>query len=205
MRPRASSSAGAVQEPPVAIDELAVGVDLAAGAQVADQIPVERGAVEPSGLRIRRAEREVDGAADLLVEEDVTGEDPDRLVEAEGEPAAPARAVVDADHLAQEGLPAARSGVDNLSGLEAKTHVVDLACVEDRGVGERDLALDAGFERCREDLAVGQVLLPLGRDPRAVLDRHSQIGPLCDDPELTLGAEEIGEPHEAVAELPPAG
>ena len=39
-------------------------------AQVADEVPVQRGLVLAAGLGVRAAEREVDGAADLLVEED---------------------------------------------------------------------------------------------------------------------------------------
>ena len=70
--PRSASTAlRRVEEAPVAVDELAVRVDLAALAQIADDVPVQRRPVQAAALRIGRAEREVDGAADLLVEERV--------------------------------------------------------------------------------------------------------------------------------------
>src|SRR6266446_208438 len=72
-----------VQKLPVAIDELAVRIDLAAGAEVADQVPVERRAVEAARLRIRGSEREVHRPADLLVEERVAREHRHGLVHAE--------------------------------------------------------------------------------------------------------------------------
>ena len=62
------------QEPAVAVDQLAVGVDLAAGAQVADHVPVQPGAVRAAGLGIAGADRHVARAADLLVEQDLLGE-----------------------------------------------------------------------------------------------------------------------------------
>src|SRR5947208_3696057 len=67
-------SARAVQKPPVAIDELAVRVDLAARAKVADQVPVQSRAVEAARLRIRGPEGQMHRPADLLVEERVASE-----------------------------------------------------------------------------------------------------------------------------------
>ena len=54
----------------VLLDDLAVGAQPAARAEVADHVPVHGALVRPAGLRIGAAEREVDGAADLLVEQD---------------------------------------------------------------------------------------------------------------------------------------
>src|SRR5262249_31331168 len=122
--------AGAVQKLPVAIDELAVRVDLAAGAKVADKIPVERRSVEGACLRIRGAEGEVHRPAHLLVEQGVAGEHRDRPVHAEGELAETSGALVHRDHLAKEVLAALRRGLDHLAGLEAQTHAFDLARVE---------------------------------------------------------------------------
>src|SRR3712207_1187412 len=61
-------------EPPVPQERLAVDVDLAAVAQVADQIPVDRRLVDAARLRVAGADRHVDRAADLLVEQDVLSE-----------------------------------------------------------------------------------------------------------------------------------
>src|SRR5205085_3889661 len=52
------------------LHHLAIGRQAAALAKVADEIPVHGGLVDAAGLRIGAAEREVDGAADLLVEQD---------------------------------------------------------------------------------------------------------------------------------------
>src|SRR5213080_4839195 len=103
------------EEPAVAVDELAVGVDLATRAQVADHVPVQRRAVRAAALRIGRPEREVHRAADLLVEEDVAGEDADRLVQAERELPDPPRALVDRDHLLEEVLAARGGRLDHLA------------------------------------------------------------------------------------------
>src|SRR5690348_18070530 len=94
------------QEASVPVDELAVRVDLAARAEVADHVPVQRRAVRAAALGIRGAEREMHRPADLLVEEDVAREDGDGVVEAERELPYAARAVVERDHLLQEVLPA---------------------------------------------------------------------------------------------------
>src|SRR5919108_2898935 len=112
----------------------------------------------------------MDGAADLLVEEDVLREGRHRVVEAERELPDPARALVEPDHLLQEIRAAGRLGRDHLAALEPEANVVDLACAEDGRVRESDLALNARLDRRREDLAVGKVLLALRADPRAAAD-----------------------------------
>src|SRR5689334_1191919 len=68
-----------LEEPAVAMEQLAVGVDGAArasrpgaaGAEVGHEVPVQPGLVRAAGLREPGAEREVERAADLLVEERV--------------------------------------------------------------------------------------------------------------------------------------
>src|SRR5438132_1035141 len=195
--------ARAVQKLPVAIDELAVRIDLAAGAEVADQVPVERRAVEAARLWIRGSEREVHRPADLLVEERVAREHRHGLVHAERElPHAPGP-VVHRDHLPQELLAAGRRGLDHLAGFEAKPHVVDLARVEDPGIREPDLAFDAGLDWSREDLSVGEVLLTLGGNPGPALCVEPQIGSVGDDSKLPLRREKPGKAVEPLAELLP--
>ena len=66
----------------------------AAAAQVADEVPVQRGLVLAAGLGVRAAEREVDGAADLLVEEDRADRALDAEVRADAELAEEPRAGV---------------------------------------------------------------------------------------------------------------
>src|SRR5919197_95141 len=64
-------------------DQLVVRVDLAVLAQVADQVPVEPGAILPAQLLEPESEREVHRPPDLLVEEDVATEAVDLVVETE--------------------------------------------------------------------------------------------------------------------------
>src|SRR5262245_54185078 len=93
-------------------------MDFAARAQVADEIPVERGLHLAAGLRLRGAGRRLHGPPDLLVEERVAGELGDGVVHPERELAGPARAVVEREHLPEEGLALRRLGADHLSPTE---------------------------------------------------------------------------------------
>src|SRR5918992_5118795 len=69
-----------VRERPVPLYEFAVGVELAALSQVADQIPVHARVVLASGLLVGAPDREVHRAAELLVEEDVLRRPADPVV-----------------------------------------------------------------------------------------------------------------------------
>src|SRR4051812_43653076 len=83
-----------LEEVPRPPDELAVRVDLALLAQVAHEVPVQRGGVPAAELLERRANRDMHGAADLLVEERVVGKAVDLVVQPEGALAEPASALV---------------------------------------------------------------------------------------------------------------
>src|SRR3954453_21203353 len=135
-------------------DELAVGVDLALLAQVADQVPVQARAVPAARLREPGAERDVDRAADLLVEEDVAREAVDLVVEPERALAEEARLGVHVEQRAQIITAARGLRGHDLAALEAQPDVVDGVPVEDRGKAEADLAFGAVLDRAREDLAV---------------------------------------------------
>ena len=86
----------------VALDELAVDGDLAARTEVFDHVPVDGALVLAARVGVARADREVHGAGDLLVEEDVAREARDPRVAAEPELAEAARARVGREDLAQE-------------------------------------------------------------------------------------------------------
>ena len=70
---------------------------------------MERGLVRAAALGIRLSERHVDGAAELLVEERVSGELLHRLVHSEREFAQPTGALVHREHLPEEILAFARA------------------------------------------------------------------------------------------------
>src|SRR5262245_59643739 len=60
-----------VQEPSVSLNQFPVHPDLAALAQIADDVPVQAGDVLAAGLGIRFSESHVDRPADLFIEERV--------------------------------------------------------------------------------------------------------------------------------------
>src|SRR5439155_5009952 len=103
---------------PVSLHEPAVGVQLAVGAQVLDDVPVDRAAVRPAGERVRVADREMDGAVDLLVERDVLHVALNARVTADAELAQPARAVAGVKRLEQELLARIRRGLDDPAARE---------------------------------------------------------------------------------------
>src|SRR4051812_40382406 len=86
----------------VLLDELAVGVQLTAGAQVFDDVPVDRARVRATRERVRVADGEMHGAVDLLVERDVLHVALDARVAADAELAEPARPLVGIERLDQE-------------------------------------------------------------------------------------------------------
>src|SRR5581483_351741 len=106
-------------------DELAVGVDLAVLAEIADQVPVERRPVLASRLGEPGAERDVDRAADLLVEEDVARKAVDLVVEPERALAEVARLAVHVEQRVQVVAAPRRLGGDHAAALEAQPDVVD--------------------------------------------------------------------------------
>src|SRR5918994_3404395 len=118
-------SGDAVDEDAVAVHELAVGEHLAPCSQVAHEVPVERGAVHSPALGIGLAERKVDRAADLLVEEDMARELRDGVVQAERELPGAACAVVHRKHLPQELLTLARLSLHDLAAPEGELDVLD--------------------------------------------------------------------------------
>src|SRR4051794_12220397 len=85
----------------VALQLLAVDRDRAAPAQVADEVPVHGGLVHAATLRVARADRHVDGAAELLVEQHLLGRLGDAVVRADAELAQATRAIIRVEHLVQ--------------------------------------------------------------------------------------------------------
>src|SRR5215210_2629117 len=84
----------------------AVGAQLPAVAQVADHVPVDGRLVRPARLGVGAADREVDRAADLLVEQDRADRPVDAGVRPDADLAEPRRAGVRGERLPQVGLAA---------------------------------------------------------------------------------------------------
>ena len=115
-----SVRAESVQPRPVLLHDLAVELDPPALAQVLDDVPVDRALVRAAEPRDARAEREVDGAVDLLVEERVPHVPRDPGVAADPELAEPARALVGVEQLEEELLLVARPRRRRRARLEAE-------------------------------------------------------------------------------------
>src|SRR5581483_5220342 len=114
-------------EAPHAPDQLAVGVDLAVAAKVADQVEMQRRAVQPAEVGEPHPERDVHRPADLLVEEDVARETVDLVVEAERDLADPARAFVHLEQRVEVAAAARGLGGDDAPALEPQAQVVYFA------------------------------------------------------------------------------
>src|SRR5262245_49447207 len=192
-----------LEEPAGPPDELAVRVHLALGAQVAHEIPVEPRTVLPAEVLERRAERDVNRAADLLVEERVVREPVDLVVEPERDLAEPARAVVQAQHGVEVLTAPVGLGGHDPAALEAQPDPVDLAAVEERGEAEADLALGDRFERAGVDLAVGHVVAAVRGLPGPALDADLQVGARADDAQLARLGERGRAGRKVVVHPPP--
>src|SRR5439155_15773641 len=163
------------RELPALLDDLPVGADPPAAAQVADEVPVQRALVAAARLRVRAAEGEVDGAADLLVEQDRPDGAVDPEVGADAELAQPARPRVGRQGLAQVVLAALGARLDDLAVAEDELHPRDVDAGGRGGDVEADAPVRAVLVRAGEDLAAGHVALPVGVDPRAALDAERQV------------------------------
>src|SRR5918992_1623609 len=97
----------------VPLQKLAVGVELTALAQVADQIPVHAGVVLATGLLIRTPDRQVHRATQLLVEEYVPGCPADAVVGADAELPEVPRPLVRVEHRVEVLLPLLGARLDD--------------------------------------------------------------------------------------------
>src|SRR6266542_2854868 len=188
---------------PVAPDELAVCVDLAVPAQVADQVEMQGRPVLAAEVLESHSERQVQRPTDLLVEEDVAREAVDLVVESERDLADAACTFVEVEQRLQIVLAARSFGRDDPPVLEAKPRVVDLAAAEDGGKPEPDRAVDATLDGTRVHLAVGKVLAAVGRAPGAGFDDDGQIRVLPDDAQLAHRAQLIRARLQLIADTGP--
>src|SRR2546428_7824015 len=130
--------------------ELAVGVDLAIRAEVADHVPMQARLVAAAELLEARPEREVHRAADLLVEQDVAREAVDLIVETEGGLTEDAVALVHVEERLQIVVPDPRLGLDDASVAEAQSTVLHPTPLEDGRYHQTALASGPGVYRPRQ-------------------------------------------------------
>ena len=133
--------------------------------------------------------------------------DADRLVQAEGELAHPPRALVERDHLLA-GSPRRCEAVASTTSPAWKRRRTSSTCRPRKTAGNVKRISPSALvvERSREDLAVREVLVPIGRDPGAVsADDKGQVGALGDEAQLLLRAQELDHALQLVREGAPAG
>src|SRR3954452_18912766 len=180
------------REAPVEHQHVAVGREPPAAAQVADEVPVQGARVLAARLRIRAPEREVDGAADLLVEEDRAGRAVDAEVRPDPELAEVARAAVGLERTLE--VLVARLGPrrDDLPVAELELDAVDVDARGRRAHGEADPPARARLVRAGEDLAARHVALAVRVDPRAAGDAEREVGAVRLDADVA-GALQAGD------------
>src|SRR5581483_8653051 len=189
---------------PVLLDELAVALDPAVGAQVLDHVPVERAHVRAADEGEPVADREVHGPVDLLVEERVLRVALDAAVAADPELAEHGRALVDREGRVQERLVRPGRALDDAPAAEDEPYARHLVAVVARGVlGERHDALGRVLDGAVEDLAARHVRVG-GRDlPLPAAQAERQVGAVADDPDAVGPVEALGDPSHLSLGLAP--
>src|SRR5206468_299636 len=135
------------------LHDLSVQFKPSALAQVLDDVPMHLADVLAADLGEAVAERQVDGAVDLLVEERVLHVPGDARVAADPELAEAPGALVAVEDLDQEVLVRVRRRVDHAAVLEAETDAGDLPARVDGGeLGEGDRPGRRVLERRVEEL-----------------------------------------------------
>src|SRR5262245_4267250 len=107
----------------------------------------------------------MDRAANLFVEQEVSGEALNLIIRAKGRLAEPPRTLVHIEQRAQQVFTFGGGCLNDLALLEDQAHIGDLAARVERREAEADVALGLGLVGAAEDLAVGKILAPVGVDP----------------------------------------
>src|SRR5205807_2990814 len=138
---------------------LAVGTKPPTGAEVADQIPVQRRAVASARLRIRAAEGKVHGAGHLLIEQHKTGGAVDARVGPDSKLAETPRAGVGGERGTQVLLAAIGARGYDRTFTECELDARDLDAAWARGDREADRPVRRVLEWSGEHLAARHVVL----------------------------------------------
>ena len=164
-------------------------------AQVADQVGVDGALVDAARLGVAGADREVDGAADLLVEQDRAGAVLDPEVGADPELAQAARALVGVEHADQVLLAA-------LGASRRRPCRPRSAAARRRPRARRSSPAGGSVTSPSTESSTG----PVKNSPSGMLcspsqgmkwrpgDPQRQVGALGDDPHLLAALDPLGEP-----------
>src|SRR5206468_7223038 len=169
----------------VLLDDLAVQEDLAARAQVLDDVPMDLALVRPADVREAVAEGEMDRPVDLLVEERVLHELRDAGVATDAELAEAARALVLIEELEEERLFGLGGRVDDLAALEPEADPGHLAPeIRGRELDERDRPFGRVLNRRVVELSAGHVGVAGVDRGRPALEAEREVRLGADDPHL---------------------
>src|SRR3954465_3326847 len=117
----------------------------------------------------------MDGAADLLVEQDLAGAVGDPVVGADPEFTETPCSVVRVAHLDQDLLALLGARVHDLAALESEVNSRDLSAGVARRQVEADLSLGRVLDGAGEELTVRHVVLAVSGDEGASLDAEAQV------------------------------
>ena len=155
-------------------DELAVRVDLALGAQVADEVPVQPRPVLPAEVLGTTSPSATCIVPPIFSSKSVLLREPvDLVVEAERDLAEPARALVQLEQRVEVLAPRASASAATTRPPSKRSRTSSTSRPwKSAGNVKRDLALGDGLERAREDLAVRHVVAAVRGLPASCLRRR---------------------------------
>src|SRR3954447_12600616 len=146
----------------------------------------------------------MNAAGHLLIEEGVAGNSGDAGIGADGELAKLACAVVYFEHGRQVVAALLGAEVRHTAALESQRHALDSPATVGGGVRVGDLSSDRLFYRRSEDLAAGEIALPVGVDEVAALDAHGEVGARPFDVDFSLTCQPIDDVLLLAGDLAPA-
>src|SRR5215211_1360207 len=141
----------------VLLDELPVGIECSALAQVADEVGMHAGVVLAAGLGVGAPDGEVDRPAELLVEENVRARAGDAVVGPDPELTEVAGPGVGVEQAHQVLFTLLRARLDDLTLFESQPRARDLTPRHRGGYAEVDRTMGRVFDGSREHLAAGHV------------------------------------------------
>ncbi len=132
---------------------------------------------------IRIAERHVNGARDLLVEESVENSSRNVRVQPKGEFANTACPFIAVQNAVQPGFVAFGRRLDYPAVPEDQADGREDRAFKETGAVEPDLSVDGISHGCGEDLSVRDIEMAVALDYRDSLDREAEIGVRTDNPD----------------------
>ena len=163
---------------------------------------MDGGIVAVRGIFVAHARRKVDGASNLLVEEDIAHGRVHERIETDSELAHIACALVGIEDGVELRVVARFAGsFHDFALLEHEADVAELLAIVKRGSIVLDNALDAPLHRRRIDFAVGNVHVAAARHRGNPLDAEADVGTLRNEAHLVGLVHEVDEALRRLAHL----